>query len=140
MNKSEWALFSLAYLADTHNVVHGGFHFAMKQLQDHSGSRDESWYHSCNRIIHDLYHRSQEFGEDTEIPGDRFASPEAFETELGNYRVRVQGMADELNWKDEKFRAGRNIDEPPYLITVALRLVIQVRNAIDQMQSMKPRA
>lgn len=139
MDKMEWALWGLDYLAKARSAIHEDFNNAMGELRGYAGAHRDSWYSSCKNIISTLYHFSMEFAADPHIPNERFASPDAFETELNSYRAWVQAMADELNREDQKYQAENKVCGPPFLVTVARRQVTSVTATIDYVQSKKPR-
>lgn len=136
----EWATWSLEYLAKARNAIHDDFNAAMEELRGYNVARNESWYNSCKNIITTLYHFSLEFVPSTEIPSERFASPDVFETELASYRAWVEGMADELDRENEKYQTENEVDGPPFLLSVAHQQVAAVAAAIDYVASKKPHA
>jgi hypothetical protein len=138
LDKMEWATWSLKYLAAARIAIHDDFNAVMEDLRGYQVARNESWYRSCKNIIPVLYHFSSEFASKTEIPNESFASPDVFEAELASYRTWVQGMADELDREEEKYKAENKVEVPPYLITVARRQVTSVVAALDYVVSRKP--
>lgn len=140
VDKMEWALWGLEYLVKARGAIRDDFNGAMGELRDAAGARRESWYSSCKSIITTLYHFSMEFVADTQIPSERFASPDVFETELISYRAWVQRMAEELESEDQKYQAENKVNAPPFLVTVARCQVASVTAAIDYVQSKKPHA
>lgn len=138
MDKMEWAIWGLEYLAKARAAIHDDFNEAMNETRGYPGSHRESWHSACKNIIATLYHYSMEIVEDTHIPSERFASPDVFDAELTNYRSWVQGMDDELDREDQKYQASNNVDGPPFLISVTRRQVASVAAAIDYVKSKKP--
>ena len=140
MDKMEWALRGIDYLQKARTAIHGDFNDAMGEARGYPGAHRDSWHGSCKNILHTLYHFSSEFVADSQIPSEKFASPDVFETRLTDYRAWVQGMAEELNSKDTKHQARHKVDIPPYLVEVARRQVENVMAGIDYVLSKKPHA
>jgi len=141
VNKMEWAQWALEYLAKARSATHEDFNAAMQELKGYDHIvRQQSWYSSCKNIIPTLYHRSMEFLADLNIPGSEFSSPDAFDTELRDYRAFVQGMTDELLSEVEKYKRVHNLGEAPSLVYVAMRQVNNVAGALDYVRSKAPEA
>ncbi len=138
MDKMEWALWGLNYLATARRAIHDDFNAAMEELRGYSGAHRESWYGSCKNILSVLYHYSMEFVGDIDIPNEKFASPDVFDGALINYRAFVQEMINELDEEDHKYRADNAVDGPPFLVIVAQRQVASIAAAIDYVASKKP--
>lgn len=73
MDKMEWALWGLEYLATARNAIHSDFTAAMGEVRGYPGAHHDSWHGSCKNIISTLYHFSMEFVADTKIPCEQFA-------------------------------------------------------------------
>lgn len=135
----EWAQWTIEYLTKARSATHDDFNAAMQELRDYDHIvRQQSWYSSCKSIIPTLYHRSMEFVADPNIPGSEFSSPDAFDTELRNYRAFVQAMTDELIAVTEKYKKVHKVDDPPSLVYVAMRQVNNVAAALDYVRSKEP--
>jgi hypothetical protein len=138
MDKMEWSVWSLEYLARARRAMHEDFNGAMGELKGYPGAHLDSWFRRCKNIVSTLYHFSMEFVAETQIPNEQFASPDVFEAELTGYRSWVQVMADELDAEDRKYQAAHKVDGPPFLVTVARRQVSSIMAAIDYVQSKTP--
>lgn len=138
MDKMEWALWALKYLRDARASAHDDFNAAQDELRGPHVARRQDWYSTCKNIILTLYHYSQEFVEDTNIPCARFASPDDFDNGLAGYHAFVSQMDVDLQKASVEYQRANNVTGSPYLIGVAHRLVTHVRSAIEYVQDKRP--
>lgn len=140
MDKMEWAVWSLQYLQKARSAIHDDFNAAMEELRGYDGAHRESWYSKCKNIITTLYHRSAEFVASVQIPNEQFASPDAFEVELVDYRAWVQIMAEELQQETADYQRKEGVDGAPFLVEVAIRQVHNTLAAVDYVLEKRPTA
>lgn len=138
MDQMEWALWALEYLHQARKATHDDFNGAMEELRGYQAAHRESWHSSCKNIISTLYHRSAEIVASIQIPNEEFASPQAFEAELLNYRAWVQAMADELCDETVKYEQSNRVAGAPYLVEIANRHVNHVLLAVDYVLAKRP--
>jgi len=138
LDKMEWALWGLDYLAKARSAIDDDFRGTMGELPHYASYRPQSWYSSCKNIIQSLFHFSAEFVENTDIPSEMFSSPNSFELELTRYRAFVQQMALDLERDSKEYQKENQVDEPSFLISSAQRQVDSIISAIDYVQEKTP--
>lgn len=139
MDEMDWAPWTLRYLKDARTAIHDEFNDVMGEIAGYHGARGESWFSTCKNIIQTLYHYSLEFVADTQIPSGEFASPQAVEEKLVEYRAFVHAMLIDLDKEAEAYRAKHKVDGPPFLVSAARKPASYLLSAIDYVTSKRPK-
>lgn len=138
MDLMEWALFSLQYLSKSWKAKHEDFNDLMGEIREYSHARRTFWYSPVKGMIQTLYHYSQEFAESTEIPSERYPSPDIFKERLGGYRIFVEGIASQAEALISRYEEENRTTGGPFLVEQAERMARYFLNAIEYVLSKLP--
>lgn len=133
----KWANEGADYLRRVRRTAQAEFLAAMEGFKGNE-NRGQPWFHEGKSCVIAIYHYSEEFAPDPEVPGACFSSPQHFSEKLYEYEAFVASMQAAMRPTLEPFTTA---DGPsmPYEVTDLLELLNRIATAIAYVRKRAPK-
>jgi hypothetical protein len=136
-DRLKWATEGADYLRRARASARGAFNTVMEEFKGIQ-HRGQNWFHEGKSCISAIYHYSEEFADDPEIPGTCFSSPEQFSRKLDEYEAFVESMQESMHQALARFTEKTDLPTP-YEATDLLDVLDTLITAIRYVKSTAPK-